>query len=130
MSISYEITVLPTHILVTGAGSYDLAEVERALEKVFAAASSHQQSKILIDVRKVTGNLSLAQRYEFGETVAKLYSRRPAGSFCQIALVGNESLLDVEHFGETVAVNRGVPYKATMDMQEALDWLKIQSTQQ
>lgn len=128
MGISYAITVLPTHILVTGTGNYDLAEVERALDKVLAVASAHQQPKILIDVRKMTGNLSLAQRYEFGEMIAKLYSRQPPGSFCLIAVVGNEPLLDAEHFGETVAVNRGVPYTATMDMQEALDWLKIHSS--
>lgn len=127
MNIKYEITILPTHILVTGEGTYELAEVLRAIEAGFKAASAHKQTRILLDARKVKGNLSLMQRYEFGEAVAQLYGRRPEGSFYRIALVGNEPLLDPEHFGEVVAVNRAVPYKATMAMQEALDWLGIKS---
>lgn len=127
MSIKYEISVLPTHILCVGEGTYELAEAIHAMEAAFKAASAHKQTRILLDARKMRGNPSLMQRFEFGEAVAKLYSRRPEGSFYLIALVGNEPLLDVEHFGEVVAVNRAVPYKATMDMQEALDWLKIPS---
>ena len=128
MSIKYEISALPTHILCVGEGSYEPAEVLSAIEAAFKAASAHKQPRILLDARKVTGNLSLMQRYEFGEAVAQLYSRRLKGGFYLIALVGHEPLLDPEHFGEMVAVNRAVPYKATMDMQEALDWLKIQSS--
>src|SRR5574337_1373115 len=127
MNIKYEITILPTHILVTGEGRYELAEVLRAIEAGFKAASAHKQTRILLDARKVKGNLSLMQRYEFEEAVAQLYGRSPEGSFYRIALVGNEPLLDQEHFGEVGAVNRAVPYKATMVMQEALDWLDIQS---
>jgi len=129
MSVSYEISVLPTHVLVQATGSYELADAMHLVREALATANSHKQPKILVDARKVTGNLSMMQRFEFGDAVAKLYSQRPHGSAALIAVVGNEPLIDPERFGETVAVNRAVPVKVSTDMQEALDWLNIQSTQ-
>ena len=129
MSISYEITVLTTHILAKAEGSYELADAVRLVGEALAAASAHKQLRILIDARRVMGNPSMMQRFEFGEAVAKLYSQRPDRSAALIALVGNEPLIHPSRFGETVAVNRAVPVKATTDMQEAMDWLNIQYAQ-
>ena len=127
MSITYEINWLPTHIHVIGEGSYVLADAVQIIGAALAAANAHGQPRILIDARKITGNLTVMQRFEFGEAVAQLYSCRPAGCAALIALVANEPLLDPGRFGETVAVNRAVPVKATTDMREAVEWLKIQA---
>ena len=125
MSITYEINLLPTHIHVTGEGSYVLADAVQIIGEALATASAHGQPRIFIDARKITGNLSIMQRFEFGEAVAQLYSCRPAGCAALIALVGNEPLLDPSRIGETVALNRAVPVKATTDIKEALSWLGI-----
>lgn len=125
MSVTYEINLLPTHILVKVEGSYALDDAVQLVGAALEAASLHQQKRILIDARKVTGDLSTTQRFEFGEAVARLYSQRPETCAALIALVGSEPLIDPRRFGETVAVNRGAPVKATTDIQEALEWLGI-----
>lgn len=130
MGISFEIIVLPTHILVEAAGSYELADAVAVVGEALTAASEHKRPKILIDARKVTGNLSMMQRFEFGEAVARLYSQSPDGSAALIAVLGNEPLIDPSRLGETVAINRAVPIKVTPHMQEAMHWLNIQSARQ
>lgn len=127
MSITYEITPLPTHIYVRGEGCFEFVDAVQMFSDALSAAGAHRQLRILIDVRKVTGNLTKMQRFEFGKAVAQLYARNPDGGPALIALFGNEPLLDPDRFGEAVAANRGVPVKATTDMNEAMNWLGIET---
>ena len=115
-----QIDIQPTaeYLYVLCRGVYTFAETLALYRRSVEAAVEHKLSKILIDARPVTGHPAMIERYQFAELLAEL--QRNFLPTLQIAVVGNEPLIDPGRFGEVVAVNRGVCAKATTDMDAAI----------
>jgi len=71
------------------------------------------------------GNCSLG---EFAAATAAQSKTRSASGPTRFAYVLKEPLLDPDKFGETVAVNRGMSVRAFDNLEEALAWLEVPTT--
>jgi len=114
-----EIQVKPDYILVTYTGEFNVAAAERAIDGSLQAGSTHNLSKILIDCRRMTGRLSIMDRYQVAVS-----GQRMAGKLTRVALVRQEGGSPLDRFTETVARNRGVNLKLFNEIDEAVAWLK------
>jgi hypothetical protein len=99
VSITTQVSVEPTHILITCAGSYDQTEDEQIFCMAFETASQQKVPGGLFDCRKVTGELSTMDRFDLAEYVSMLVLERTNAESVRIAFVGNEPLLDPSRFG-------------------------------
>jgi len=127
VSITTQVKVEVTHLLITCSGSYDQADAEQIFCMAFETAARQKVPRVLLDCRKVTGELSTMDRFDLAEYVSMLVLSRMNAESVRIAVVGVEPLIDPGRFGETVAVNRGVTGKVTTDLNEAMEWLGIHS---
>jgi hypothetical protein len=127
MSFTFEVKVMPCYVLAICEGSYELARALVMFKPVFKTAAEHKLSKILVDCRKITGNLSTFQRYELYEQVVKIYFQERGTLLPRLALLENEPLFDPDRFGPLVAMNRGMPVQVSVDLQESMKWLGIES---
>jgi len=123
MSLNFQIKRESAFILVAGDGEFDLADSKRIIETAIDSALEQKVPRILIDARSVTGKPTTMQRFEFANHVVTLYRQRERARFIRIAVVGFKPLIDPNRFGETVAVNRGVPLRVTTNITEAIEWL-------
>lgn len=124
MNLTTEIK--PDHLLVTFEGTVEENFPTRFPELLFETVIAHKSSKVLVDLRKVEGTLTVMQRYTMGETGAeKFQSALSDGKIpvSRFSLVANPPLMAPDKFGEKVATNRGMPVRIFSSFQEALDWL-------
>jgi hypothetical protein len=72
--------------------------------------------KLLVDISKMPGKVSIVDRFEFGVRGAALFR----GGF-KIAVVYRAE--EINRFAETVSLNRGLNSRIFSDIDEALQWL-------
>jgi len=125
MSIKINISVEADHILVTANGVYKHFDALELMRMAIGVATREKIPKILIDVRKIVGEISTMERYDLAVLISQLVQQQTGIPFIKIAMVGNKPIIDANRFGETVAVNRGVQGIATTDLNEALKWLGV-----
>ena len=123
--MNVNISVEVSHILVMVDGVYDQSDAMDNFRKAFDAARKVKIPRLLMDARKVVGEISTMERFEIGVLLSELVNRQADGPFTRIAIIGNELIVDPHRFVEIVAVNRGVQLKVTTDPKEALEWLEI-----
>jgi hypothetical protein len=117
-------------LYATYSGDFALAEAERTFLQILEALERHKIQKVLVDGRAITGEPQGMERFFYGEfaagEVTKLRNRvmyyNP-----RFAYVLVEPVLSPHRFGETVAVNRGMIVKAFDNLDDALEWLGIDS---
>ena len=102
------------------AGEFSEVMGKQCIDAMVEACSQVQLAKILLDCRKMTGEIQIFDSFE----VAK-YGVEMLGSAYKTALVGREDQMLPDNFVENVAVNRGVNLKIFTDIDEAIDWLTI-----
>lgn len=122
MSLQVEIQPASSYLYVLCQGDYTFAETMALYQRAIEAGVEYGLPKILIDARKVTGDPTMIERYQFAELLAEL--QKSLLPNLQIAVVGYEPLIDPGRFGEVVAINRGVWAKATTDIDAAITWLQ------
>ena len=88
-----------------------------------AGLPEQTSSKALLDCRNMTGEIQIFSSF----TVAE-YGVKMAGIISKTALIGREDQMLHSNFVENVAINRGVNLKIFTDADEAIDWLKEQSS--
>ena len=113
---------------VSLAGEMDGRLAEKAYRELLRECVAGGRSRLLIDGRALTGELSTTERYSLGKVVADenaAVAAREAGRQVRVAMVGNPPLIDRDRFGETVAVNRGAAVKITYDLESAYRWLGL-----
>ena len=101
-------------------GEFSVVLGKQCVDAMVEACSQVQLFKILLDCRKMTGEIQIFDSFE----VAK-YGVEMLGSTYKTALVGREDQMLPDNFVENVAVNRGVNLKLFTDIDEAIDWLTI-----
>ena len=113
---------------VSLAGEMDGRLAEKTYREVLRECVAGGRSKMLIDCRALSGELSTTERYSLGKLVAdenaSVAAREPGGQV-RVALVGTQPFIDRDRFGETVAVNRGAAVKVTEDLASAYRFLGL-----
>jgi hypothetical protein len=121
VSVSLAPTILADHVRIECVGDFALDAFSEAFERVFALAAEADRGAVLVDVRKVVGEPTMAERYTLAVRVAELQSASLPR--IRLAVLGHEPLIHPERFGEIVATNRGAVARAFTDEALALDWL-------
>jgi len=120
-----------TYLYLFLEGEFDIEEIPWISDQILDSCARHQGTKILLDQRGLSGNPTAMERFRMATVFtakfiqARLTNRIPA---CVFAMVGQEPMVDPKRFGETVALNRGIPIKVFTDFQEALRWLGVEGT--
>jgi hypothetical protein len=113
-------------LMVCAMGEFSLEEAKRIFLEMMEAIALHSTKRVLLDGRTITGNPRTIERFFYGEfaaqTVAQHQTRTPSAA-TRFAYLLKEPVLDPQKFGETVAVNRGMPVKVFDSMEEAIHWL-------
>jgi hypothetical protein len=112
----YEVTVVEDAgvLRIAALGAFALEPTKRLFDRVAADAQRYEAKRVLLDFRGVAGPITTMERFELGVYAA-------ARITAKIALVGLPETID--HFGETVAINRGAKGRVFTDESEALSWL-------
>lgn len=126
MGLNHKIEDRASHLALIFEGSFDASTIPEFTETILQTYQDHKPSKMLIDVRNVTGQLQTIERYKLGEDFSKKFvdlTSKAQLPFCRFAVLGNSPLIDPGNLGSLVANNRGANTKATTDPEEALQWL-------
>jgi hypothetical protein len=112
----------PDYLGAIVTGAFDPEQLDSALKEIFAVSVRHGLRKILIDIRQLEGNITVLARHDAGRIVAREASLQ--GRLYRLVVVGTEEQMWPDRFFENVANNRGIVTKVTLDMAEALAWLR------
>jgi hypothetical protein len=115
-------------LYVTYSGDFSLAEAKKIFLQTIEAVEKYKARKVLVDGRTITGEVRHMDRYFYGEFVAAEVNKlrvRSDSPLPQFAYVLLPPVLDPRRFGETVAVNRGMPVKTFDNLDDALEWIGI-----
>ena len=115
-------------VYVSLAGEMNGRLAEQAYRQVLRECVAGGCSRMLVDCRALSGELTTTERYSLGKVVADENAAVAAGSGLQVrvALVGSYPLVDRDRFGETVARNRGASVKVAYDLETAYRWLGLE----
>ena len=117
-------------LYATLSGEFSLEEAQRTFLQILASLEQYQLPKVVVDGRPVTGVPSDADRYLYGEFVAKAVSEqcnRMKWNMPQFAYLLIPPVGDPQRLGENAAVNRGMFVKTFEALDDALEWLGIDS---
>jgi hypothetical protein len=126
MALHLDIMPQETYLHISVTGTYELQPAKENILQLFAACSQHKRSRVLVDFRSVEGSASKMDRYDFVSAIAELHSQfvKLAGRSLRIALVGPDTLISSDAYGEKVAKELSLDLKSTTDIAEALDWIE------
>ena len=116
------------YLSVEVSGPFDLGEAQTLSAQFLEACIEHQLKKVLVDTYRVTGQLSLNERFRYADFLAGRVTDLVAQGRLkapQLAYVGAPPILDPDEFGVLVALNRGVSMKTAATLEEALAWLGV-----
>ena len=110
---------------VTIVGETSGPQAEDAYRAVLRECVAGGYSKLLVDCRGLTAELSAIDRFWFGKVVAdeNVAAAAESGLYVRVAFVGSVPLFEERRLGQTVANNRGAAVKVTEDLEEAYRWL-------
>ena len=131
MSMKLEICPESGFLRVGATGKFSLKQAKRSFLEMLDAVARYKVEKVLFDGRRITGNPDALERFFYAEFAAQSvreYSDRGVSRNTQFAYVLEYPVLDSGRLGETVAVNRGMHFKAFDNLIEALLWLGIAPT--
>jgi hypothetical protein len=129
MALNFKVEPQTTYLLMTYEGRYEPSLADQITSQVIEACVKNQLPKVLVDIRKVEGQMSTMDRYNLATLAAKKYlDEKLAGKIqsTRFAWVENHPMVDPKKFGETVATNRGLNIKVFTEVKEALAWLEVE----
>ena len=109
-------------------GDYLFVEVSEPYSLKLAISTIHEIAdqcraenlyKVLIDMSKVEGHLSIFDRYLVGIEIVRLW-----GSRIKAVVLAKPSMIN--RVTENTAVNRGAKLQVVSDMASALQWLEVE----
>jgi hypothetical protein len=117
-------------VTINGQASLDASgweKIESARTDVLTTIKKTGIHKLLFDCRDVSGKISTIDRFLLAvffvkENMKFIAAQKP---FLKITFVVNQSMIDADKFGEKVAHNRGLHGLVTVNIQEALKWLDL-----
>jgi len=125
--LKYSFAEKDNYLTVNVSGHFSLEVAKKMYTDALGKLVDKKISKLLFNVRKVTGKVTTMDRYYLGEFAALesiKYMRKGLQSNA-VAFYGIEPIIDPERFGELVARNRGLNLKVTSEKKEALLFLGV-----
>lgn len=107
------------HLLVRAAGMLDEASLPDFFLRIGSSILDTKARRILLDLRGCTVRLSIADMHGLAKMIAAQFK----GLVDRFALVLSEADILPEKFFEPALTSRGVPTLATVELDEATDWL-------
>jgi hypothetical protein len=118
MSIQLQMEQMPGYLAASFIGSGAPPDVWRQFELIAENCKRTKNDKLLIDVLRVDGKISLIERFMMGErTQLFLYYG------IKVVFVEKPERIDPGKFAMLVAQNRGVNVDAFTDFQASKEWL-------
>lgn len=106
----------PHFMRFTTVGNYAFEELFEFLGMVKIETVKHGHNNVLIDSRRLVGQMTEAERFAGGQKIAELFGAR-----LRAALLMPEN--NITKLGELAAVNRGAQFFVTPSETEAINWL-------
>jgi hypothetical protein len=112
-------------VIATAKGEWDSKTDNDMVRKIMETVDASGSMKVLLDIQKLQFDLSIHRVFERTQEVMKQrdefenVSRKVAIVYPSTGQKADENII----FFETVARNRGLPYRAFKDMDIALAWL-------
>lgn len=119
MGDQVEIVKKKDYIYVTVSGIFSPKLSEDSIDEMVAAGKKENCKKVLLDIRPMTGEIGVLDRFESGRYGALTIPRT-----FKIAVLGRADQISPDKFFQTVARNRGVNLKVFSEFEETLEWLK------
>jgi hypothetical protein len=122
VSVDFRSEARPDYLRVEIAGDFSHEVMLPLCDRFFAEAAAAGRNAVLVDARGISGRQPMmAERYELAVRIAELQARYEPR--IRVALLGSQTLIDPERFGEIVARNRGADARAFTEEAPALGWL-------
>ena len=128
MSMKLDITREKSILRVRVTGDFSLAKANDCVVSIFEAVAEHGLQKVLVDCRQLKEEPTTLERFVHATFAVQQMDRfAKAGVFrgTRFSYVGHEPLVDRDRFGQTVATNRGLAVKVSLNMRDALRWLDV-----
>jgi hypothetical protein len=108
----------PDYLHVEIGGVFNLSIAKEITRAVMSERVDRGYTSVLVDARKVEGEISIVERYEYGKYFA---SFRDPG--VRTVLIANERIILPDKFFENVVSNIGGNILVTADINQAMRWL-------
>ena len=113
------ITRREDYLHIEFAGEFSVEAANRTIDLMLNACAERQCARVLMDCRRMTGQMPLMGRFEVAVYAGTTIGRGP-----RIALLGRpEQVLPGNYFVESVARLRGVDVREFFNEENALEWL-------
>jgi hypothetical protein len=106
------------YLLVSFIGEFNLDAGQRTIDRVLEACIQYNLSKVLLDCRRMTGPLSITDRFLVVD-----YGQVMLGKVLAMVIVGRPDQILPNRFEETVAMNRGINLRVFDDIELAIEYL-------
>ncbi len=107
------------YLSVSFTEAYSLELLLSAVRETGEICRRDNLDKVLVDLRSVSTNVSIMDRYDIGVQVSK-----EIGGKIKVAVLGKRNLLN--YMAETVAGNRGANLKVFSRVEAGLKWLGVE----
>jgi len=108
------------YLLVEFLGEFSVEAGKQCVDKMAEACEKHRRLEVLLDCRRMTGNMSVFDRFQVAEYGATKRRQIP-----RLAILNREDVVLPDKFVENVSVNRGFVVKIFTDLDEAELWLSL-----
>jgi hypothetical protein len=119
MSATIEIIDKQDYLLAVYVGDFGVQDARLTIDRIVASIPGDGLRPVLLDCRKLTGSLSILDRFQVA-----VYGRKVIGKVLRLALVRPQERAHADRFTETAGRNRGINIRLFSDMDEAAAWLK------
>ena len=107
-----------SYLLVEFFGEFSVENGKQCVDSMTRACESRDRSKVMLDCRRMTGMMSIFDRFQVAE-----YGASKQRQIRQLALLNREEIVQPDNFVENVADNRGMNMKIFTKFDEAELWL-------
>ena len=119
MSLKVTLELKKDTLFLNLRGTFDMPLLRHTIQEVGRQCRQSGCRQILADARAHVGGISTLELHQIGEMISR---EIPRGY--RVAVVVNTKRLPMDRHLETVAVNRGVPFRLFTSIEEANLWLR------
>ena len=129
MALTTKTELRKEYLYVLIEGGFEYLSALQTTDIILETCAKHEVTKVLIDFRRVIGQITDIERFHYAEVSTDKYHKQLEAGLvkkCRFVWVGKPPQLDPKKFGESVALNRGLIVRVTPDMEHAFVFLGVQ----
>jgi hypothetical protein len=132
MELSLRIRADEGLLYATYTGEFSLAAAEKTFLQILEGVEQHNIRKVIVDGSAITGEPSILERFLYGEFVAEKANALRGQTMLspRFAYILIPPVRDPNRFGENVAFNRGMIVNTFENLDDALEWLELDSSKE